>query len=172
VKARSATLKKIGEALNTGDEKGVMIAGALALVIIFSVVAGYYIVAHPLPEGYTTIYLLDAQGKAVNYPETLVVNQNTAFYVWVENHESQSLPCVVQLKIVNETVQLFPVQAGPVSTYVKTLDVGEKWGIQAVVALHETGSHSIIFELWTHETGELTFTGNAIVLNVEAVNPS
>lgn len=173
MKTNSATLKKIGEALNTGDEKGVMVAVAVGLITIFAVVAGYYVVAHPKPEGYTTIYLLDAQGKAVDYPDTLVINQNNTFYVWVENHEGVTLACEVRLKIVNETGPLFPVDEGRlVSTYANTMADGEKCGIQPVVALHETGSHSIVFELWVDDAGEFVFTGNAIVLNVEAIPES
>ena len=68
MKNHSATLKKIGDALNTGDDKGVVIAVAAALLIIAGVVAGYYILLHPTPEGYTDFYVLDSQGKAVNYP--------------------------------------------------------------------------------------------------------
>jgi uncharacterized membrane protein len=171
VTTKSATLKKIGNALNTGDDKGVIIAVAIALIVIFALVAGYYLVFHPAPEGYTDIYVLDAQGQAVNYTETLVVNRNTTYDVWVENHMGQTLTCEVQVKVTNESISQFPVNVNPVSTYTKPLANGEKWEIQATVALHETGSHSIVFELWTHsDKGETEFTGNADVLNVEAVN--
>jgi uncharacterized membrane protein len=170
VKTQSATLKKIGDALNTGDDKGVVIAVAIALLIVAGVVAGYYILLHPAPEGYTTIYLLDSQGKAVDYPDTLIVNQNYTFNVWVENHMGGNLTCEVQLKITNEFISMFPVNIDPVNTYSKTLAIGEKWETQATVALHEMGSHSIIFELWiSDDAGGFKFSGNAVVLNVDAI---
>jgi uncharacterized membrane protein len=170
VKNHSATLKKIGDALNTGDDKGVVIAVAAALIIVAAVVAGYCILFHPAPEGYTTIYLLDSQGKAVDYPGTLIVNQNYTFNVWVENHMGKTLSCQVQLKVTNETIPLFPVETAAINTYDKTLTNGEKWEPQANVTLHETGSHSIIFELWIqNEAGDLEFSGNAVVLNVDVV---
>lgn len=175
MKMKSATLKKIGDALNTGDDKGVIIAVAVSLVIIISVVTGYYAyhVIYEKPEGYTEIYVLDAQGKAVDYPETLVVNQNYTFNVWIENHMGKTLSSQVQLKVTNETIPLFPVETAAINTYAKTLANGEKWETQATVTLHETGSHSIIFELWTRDdAGDLKFTGNAVVRNVEAVNQS
>jgi uncharacterized membrane protein len=171
VKTHSATLKKIGDALNTGDTKGAIISVAAALLIVAAVVAGYYILLHPTPEGYTEIYVLDDQGKAVNYTLRLVVNENYTFNIGVVNHMGQTLPCEVQLKVTNETIPLFPAATEAINTYSKTLANGEKWETQATVTLHETGSHSIIFELWIREeSGELKFSGNEVVLNVEAVN--
>ena len=169
MKNQSTTLKKIGDALNTGDDKGIIIAVAIALLIVAGVVAGYYILYHPTPEGYTTIYLLDANGQAVDYPDTLIVNQNYTFNVWVENHLGQNQAFEVQLKIANESTSLFPAEIAPINIYTKTLANGEAWETQANVTLHETGSHSIIFELWQNDAGTLEFTGNAVILNVEAV---
>ena len=164
------TFKKIGDALNTGDEKGIIAAVAVALIVVAGVVAGYY-VYHLLfepPEGYTTIYLLDANGQAVDYPDTLIVNQNYRLNVWVENHLGQTQAFEVQLKVTNESISLFPAEIAPINIYTKTLANGEAWETQATVTLHETGSHSIIFELWRDDTGILKFE-NAVVLNVEAV---
>jgi uncharacterized membrane protein len=165
------TLKKIGDALTTGDEKGIIAAVAVALIVIAGVVAGYYVyhVLYEPPEGYTTIYLLDANGQAVDYPYTLIINQNYTFNIWVENHLGQAQSFEVQLKITNESTSLFPVESAPINIYTKTLANGEAWETQATVTLHEIGSHSIIFELWEDDTGVLNFTGNAVVLNVEAV---
>ena len=162
-------LKKIGNALNTGDDKGIIVAIAIALLIVAGVVAGYYVLNPPKPEGYTTIYLLDANGKAVGYPDTLIVNQNYTFNVWVENHMGENQSFEVQLKITNESISLFPAEIAPINTYTKTLANGETWETQVTVTLHEIGNHSIIFELWQNDAGTLEFTGNAVILNVEAV---
>jgi uncharacterized membrane protein len=169
VKKQSTTLKKIGNALNTEDDKGIIIAVTIALLIVAGVVAGYYILYHPTPEGYTTIYLLDANGQAVDYPDTLIVNQNYMFNVWVENHIGENRSFEVQLKITNESISLFPAEIAPINTYTKTLANGEAWEIQATVTIPEVGSHSIIFELWQDDAGTIEFTGNAVILNVEAV---
>ena len=163
------TLKKIGDAVNTGDDKGVIIAVALALIIISAVVAGYYIYAHPTPEGYTSISVLDDQGKAANYPLTLQVNQGTTYHVTVVNHMGASASCQVQEKITNETIQLLPVSISPANTFTKTLADGENWEIQAPVTLTQTGAYSIIFELWLDNAGTLKFTENGLVLNVDVV---
>jgi uncharacterized membrane protein len=164
------TLRKIGDSLNTGDEKGVVIAVAVALVVIGAVVAGYYLVFRPAPEGYTDLYVLDAQGRAVNYTETLVVNQPTVYNVFVVNHEGMTLQCELQVKVTNQTVSVFPANIQPASTYDKTLVNGETWETQTSITLHEAGSHSIIFELWTRNAaGELEFE-NGLNLNVDAIN--
>jgi uncharacterized membrane protein len=169
VKKQSTTLKKIGNALNTDDDKGIIIAVAIALLIVAGVVAGYYVLYHPTPEGYTEIYVLDANGQAVDYPDTLSVNQNYTFNVWVENHMGETQSFEVQLKITNESISLFPAEIAPINTYTKTLANGETWETQVTVTLHEIGNHSIIFELWQNDAGTLEFTGNAVILNVEAV---
>lgn len=170
MKAHSGTLKKIGDALNAADEKGVVIAVAAALIIVAGVVAGYYVLFRPQPEGYTTIDVIDSQGQAVDYIDTLTVNQMYIFNIEVVNHMGQILPFEVQLKVINETISLFPAEINALNTYTKTLAAGEKWEIQAPVTLHETGSHSIVFELWIrNEVGELEFSGNAVVRNVDAV---
>ncbi len=170
MKTHSATLKKIGDALNAGDDKGVIIAVVAALIIVASVVAGYYVLFRPSPEGYTTIDVLDSQGQAVDYIGALIVDQTYIFNIEVVNHMGQILPSEVQLKVINETIPLFPAEIDAINTYTKKLADGEKWEIQAPVTLHETGSHSIVFELWIQKDGgELEFSRNAIVRNVEAV---
>ncbi len=115
------TLKKIGDALNTGDDKGIIIATAVALIIIIAIVAGYYLILRPPPEGYTSLYVLDAQGQAANYTETLVVNQPTVYNAFVVNHNGAALQCELQVKVTNQTISLFPANIDPVSVYDKTV---------------------------------------------------
>jgi len=166
-------LKKIGAALNTGDDQGVIVAVAVALIIVSILIGGYYVyhVFFQQPEGYTTIYVLDGQGKVEDIPSQLIVNQETIFYVYVENHERKTLQFEVQLKVTNEPGSLFPVEIAPMNTFSNALADGEKWPIQSSVTLPQTGNHAIVFELWAqNEQGELVFTGNAVILNVEGIN--
>ncbi len=166
-------LRKIGDTLKTDDDKGIIIAVAIALAVIIVVVASYYLIFRPAPEGYTDVYVLDSQGRAANYVETLVVNQPTIYNIFVVNHENAVLQCELRVKVTNETISLFPAPIEPVSTFDKTVANGETWEQPATITLHEAGSHEIIFELWTHNAaGEFVFSGNAPVLNVDAVNPS
>ena len=59
-----------------GDNKGYVSAIAIALITVAAIVVGYYVWFRGTPEGYSTISLLDANGKAENYPNLLILNQN------------------------------------------------------------------------------------------------
>jgi uncharacterized membrane protein len=167
-------LKKIGDALNTGDEKGVIAAVAVALIIVAGVVAGYYVyhVLFQPPEGYTTIYLLDANGQAVDYPDTLIVNQNYTFNVWVENHMGKTQAFEVRVKVTNQTDTSFPSQTEARSVYTETLSDGQKWPIISTISITEKGNFIIYFELWINDQfpGQFKFTGNALSIPVAVVD--
>ena len=55
-------------------------------------------------NGYMTIYLLDGQGQAVDYPEVLVSGQNSTFTVQVvvENHMGNTTDCQVLVKTTQD----------------------------------------------------------------------
>jgi len=172
VTSKPSTLKKIGDALNTGDDKGVIIATAVSLVIVIGVVAGYYAyhVIYEKPEGYTTIYVLDAQGKAVDYTSKLTVTQNATFNIYVVNHLGDTKSFQVQEKITTEPISQLPADVTPVNIYAKTLADGETWPIQAPMTLQKAGSYTIFFELWSNNSGTLKFTGNAVKLTLDVTS--
>ena len=75
--------------LKLSNNKGYTVAVTIALIFVFTLLMGYYLLLRIPSEKYTTIYLLDYQHKkAINYPEVLVINKNNTFNVWigVENH--------------------------------------------------------------------------------------
>jgi hypothetical protein len=74
--------------------------------------------------------------------------------------------------VTNDTVPIFPFKADANATYTRTLENGETWETLSTVTLNKPGNFSVIFELWMYdeEVGELQFSGNACVLNVEVVN--
>ena len=76
MRIRLESVKKIGNKIGLNDEKGYGVAIFLALIIVSATVIGYfsYIAYFAKPEGYNTIYLLDSQKKAIDYPEVLVAN--------------------------------------------------------------------------------------------------
>ena len=62
----------IGRKIGLNDEKGYAVAIFLVLIIVSALVAGYFFdLLRPQPAPYNTIYLLDNQKKAVDYPVTL-----------------------------------------------------------------------------------------------------
>jgi uncharacterized membrane protein len=165
----------LDRSLNLDKIEGYTVSVLIALILVSSVLVGYYVLARPPQKEFMTIYLLDyQQKKALNYPELLVINQNATFKVWVEveNHMGKSQLCEVLLKVINETVPIFPVEAAANANYTETLENGGTWEIPATVTINEPGNYSVVFELWTlsGEVGEFQFSGNACVLNVEVVN--
>jgi uncharacterized membrane protein len=153
------------------SSKGCIIAVALALVFVSSLLIGYYFVSRLPPEGYSTIYLLNyPQKKAMNYPEILVINENNTFNVWVviENHMGTTQSYEIMQKTVTTMVTSFPVEAAVENRYAQTIESGEIWETLATVSIDKPGIYAVIFELWLdNEEGERYFSYNYCVLNIE-----
>ncbi len=168
------TIKKLAKSIDSDSKNGYTAAVLIAIIFVSSVVAGYYLFLRPPQKGYMTIYLLDSEGKAVDYPEVLVINQNNTFNVWVEveNHMGKSQYSEILVKTTNDTIPLFPVDADTSSKYEKTLEDGEKWETTPTITINEPGDYSVIFELWIQdeESGVLQYSENACVLNVKVTN--
>jgi uncharacterized membrane protein len=172
VKIASET-KSLGKSLRLNN-KGHKVAVAVVVIFVFSLLIGYYFVSRLPPTGYTAIYLLDYQHKkAIDYPELLVVNDNNTFNVWVvvENHMGMKQSCEVLQKVIKGPILSFPVEANVENSYAHTIDNGDSWETLATVSINETGSYSVIFELWIYDgAGALQFSQNYCVLNIDVVN--
>jgi uncharacterized membrane protein len=169
---RLEAVKSLIKSLN--NNKGYAISLALALILVSSLLLGYYLLSRQPPEGYTTIDLLDSQKKAMDYPELLVVNRNNTFNVWVEveNHMGKSEQCEVLLKATDEPLSQLPVEVNAVSNYTKTLENNQLWETLVPVSINAPGNYSVIFELWIYNqnAGTFQFTYNYCVLKVEVVD--
>lgn len=168
-------MRKLGKSLKLNDNKGYTIAVFLALIFVSSILIGYYLISRQPPEGYTTIYLLDdQQKKAIDYPELLVINENNTFNVWVgvENHMGERQSFKVLQKVIKGTIPSYPVDAAITSSYEETMENGEIWETPAEVSINETGSYSVIFELWIYDdnAGAFKFSYNYCVLPIEVVD--
>ena len=167
------SVKKIGRKIGLNDEKGYAVAIFLALIIVSATVIGYYVVLKPQPEGYNTIYLLDAQKKAIDYPEVLVANQNSTcnVYVNVVNHmggkDNQTYQVLVK---ITPNLSGFPVDTQSIKTYDISLKDGDSWQNSASITQNQVGSYSVVFELWQYKDGTLEFTHNNCVLNIQVIN--
>jgi uncharacterized membrane protein len=164
------------EKLKLNENRGSIFAIALVLILVSSLVGGYYLVTHLAPpEGYSTINLLDyPQKKAIDYPELLVINHNNTFNVYfeVENHMGSSQQCQVRLKVTNETITTLPVPVDPVNTYTETLENGRIWDNLATVSINQPGNYSAVFELWLFDgnANAFAFTYDYCVLHLEVVD--
>lgn len=156
-----------------GENKGYAVAIAIALVFIAAVVAGYYIWLRGSPEAYSTISLLDANGKATDYPELLLIDENNTFTVLVnvENHMRENLNFEVRVKTTMQTTPEFPVPGEAKNVYALTLENDGKWSTSSTTTIDVPGNYMIVYELWIqNENGEFEFTGNFCVLNLEVKN--
>ncbi len=160
------------ETFHINNEKRVIAAIAITLIIVASVVAVVYVMNRPEASGYSTIYLLDAQNQAVNYPHTLVINYNSSINmpVVVENHMGKVQFYQVQVKIV-QTTGAFPVDTPANSTYEKQLNDLEQWENQVPISINQSGSYSVVIELWSKniEPDAYGFTNNFCVLHLQVV---
>ncbi len=168
---RLGNIGKIGSKLGLTDDKGYGVAVFIALIIVSSVV-GYYVFFMPAAQGYSTIYVLDSQKMAVDYPEVLVANQNSTFNVWinVENHMASPQNYQVLIKITNDPLS-FPVDIQASKVYeISNLADSQSWEEMASLTLNEVGSYSVVFELWQYKGDALEFTYNYNVLNVQVIS--
>lgn len=170
---RLESAKRIGRKIGLDDEKGYVVAIFLALLIVSVTIIGYYVVLRPQAEPYNTIYLLDANKNAVDYPVTLVANQNSTFsvYIGIENHIGETASYQVQVKITKNLPAIFPIDVQPSQVFEtgNVLD-GKVWQNMATITENQVGSYSVVFELWQHKDGNLVFTQNYCVLNIQVTN--
>jgi uncharacterized membrane protein len=124
-----------------------------------------------------TIYLLDANRKATNLPESLVANVNSTFsvYVIVENHMEQTVNETVLVKVTSNMNPTFPVNSNAIQTFNGTLKNGATTENVATISLNQPGNYFVVYELWIQNQSELHYTGNFVALNVQitaAQNPT
>jgi uncharacterized membrane protein len=167
---RLENAKRLGIKLGLNEQKGFAVAIFLALLIVSVAVLGYFVWFRPPAEPYNTIYLLDTNKKALDYPETLVANHNSTFnvYVNVVNHFGNTASYQVQVKIT-KNLSTFPVDVPASQTIqINSLGNGETSENPATVTENTVGSYSVVFELWQQNSaGTYEFTQNYCVLNIQ-----
>ena len=165
--------KSIGRKIGLNDEKGYVVAIFLALIIISAMLLGYFVFFRPPPSGFSTIYILDSQGNASNYPQLLVANQNSTFDVpiTVVNNMGWTVQYSVLVQITSNISSL-PINAQPAEVYNMTLGNGLTWQKTASVTENQVGSYFVVFELWLYnpETGAYQFTHDFCDLPVQVVS--
>ena len=165
------SVKKIGRKIGLNDEKGYAVAIFLVLIIVSALVASYYLVFNTQPAGYNTIYMLDAQKRAVNYPVTLIVNQNSTFDLWVgvvNNMGGRGNQTYQVLLKITPNLSGFPVNVEPTQTYELSLRNTDTWQTESTITLNQVGSYWVVFELWhQNSSGTYNFTNDEAVLNIQ-----
>jgi uncharacterized membrane protein len=172
----SGSAMHIGRKIGLNDEKGYLVPVAIALIVVIAVIAGFYIyfTIYSTPEEYNTMYLLDSQHQAIDYPQVLVAGHNSTFTVNVDvvNHMKDTHSYQVRTKIVT-TFMLHHdgVDAPTIDTYDVTIEKGATNEHVATVTENTVGNYAVIFELWLQKAdGSYEFTQNYCVLNIDVIN--
>jgi len=170
-------MKNLGRKIGLNDEKGYAVAVFLALIIISVIAVSYFAFFRPVPSGYSTIYVLDSQKEAVNYPTVLVANQNSTFNVWVDvvNNMGGTVKYQVLVKITDDLTSV-PVNVAPIDAYNITLGNTQSWQQSVMISENQVGSYAVVFELWQYNSssGVYQFTNNNVndycVLHIQVIS--
>ena len=167
-------MNKFYRIFNFDCNKGLIIPVILSIIFVTSLLVGYYLLSNAPPEGFSSIYILDAQKKTEAYPELVIINENNTFNViiGVENHLGKKQSYEVQQKLTEKPILTFPISEKPQSTYSKTLDHKETWETLVSTTINEPGNYSLVFELYVKTDSEMIDESikpiNYVLLNIEA----
>ena len=146
------------------EEKTITVAILVAIIILAGLLV--YISLTPAPqETVISIYYLDSEKKAENYPQLLVLGENNTFLLWVgvENFMGRIEYSSVLVKVDNETGQADPSPLEPVYRFEKVLLNKETWEFPITMTINQTGEHKVIFELWLFNELENVFSYSRMV---------
>lgn len=170
-------IRRTGKDTKSGSgisEHKTIIATILVGIVIMSGVLVYTMVTKPTTaEQFSAMYVLDSEKQANNYPQTVVLDTNSTFTLWVgvENQKDQTLDYSVQVKLDDGTTTEEPSQAEPTQVFNRTLVDGETWEFQVTINIDQPGNNRVIFELqlfnetensWEYAWIRLDFTVEAI----------
>jgi uncharacterized membrane protein len=159
----------------TNNKNGYVTSVAIAVLFASILLVAYFVTMRPPSNATMTIYLLDSQKKASDYPEFLVIGQNNTLRVWVyvENHMGERQDFRVLLKLFNDSIlPSYPINVEPNATYSGTLEDGKTWETMTNVTMNEAGNYTAAFELWVYDktTGTFQFSNEYVVLPVQVSN--
>jgi uncharacterized membrane protein len=87
-----------------GTKNSHLLTVFLVIAIMISLVTMGYIMAMPrMTENYSEFYLLDKEGKTVDYPHNLTVGQPAQVILGISNHEDRNINYSVEIWLSNST---------------------------------------------------------------------
>ena len=136
----------------------------------------YIALTPPRKEGSTSIYLVDLNKMAVEYPQFLVIGENNTLSVWVgvQNFLGNTANCSVYVKIDNGIIPTNPSPKETVKSFEKVLMNKETWEFPVSLTLNQTGLHRVIFELWLFDDFEndASYSSNWCSIWLEVIQSS
>jgi uncharacterized membrane protein len=143
-----------------GDEEKAIAAAVLSAIIILAGLLVYMSLTPTPQERFSSLYVLDSEKKAKNYPQLLVLGENNTVLLWVgvENFMGRIEYASVLVKVGDGTVQANPSPFEPVKRFEKILLNKETWEFPVTMTVNHSGKHRIIFELWLFDELENVFS--------------
>ena len=142
------------------DEEKTTIVAVLSAIIILVGLLVYVSLTPPQKEPVISLYLLDSEKKAENYPQLLVLGKNNTFLLWigVENFMGRIEYSSVLVMVDNGTGHTNPSPLEPVYRFEKVLLNKETWEFPITISINQTGQHRIVFELWLFDELDNVFS--------------
>jgi uncharacterized membrane protein len=143
-----------------GDEEKTIAVAVLSAIIVLAGLLVYMSLTPARQETFASIYLLDSEKKAENYPQLLVLGENNTLLLWVgvENFMGRIEYSSVLVKMDNGTGSTDPSPLDPVYRFEKVLLNKGTWEFPITISINQTGQHRIIFELWLFNEFENVFS--------------
>jgi uncharacterized membrane protein len=147
------------DAEKSASEERIVIVAVLAALIVVSGLLIYVSLTSPIPETFASVYILNSEGKAGDYPELLVLGRNNTFSlrVGVENFMGRVEHGIVYVKVANGTDLSGTLPEETMMSFERILVNQETWEFPLTLTLDEVGVYRVTFELWLYDELESVF---------------
>jgi hypothetical protein len=166
------TLSKETDSHQDMDEEKMILVAVLSAIIIIAGLLVYVSLTPAPQENFVSIYILNSEKKAENYPELLVLDKNNTFLLWVgvENSMSRIEYGAVKVKIANLSASQEQQQEVTAFSFERILLNKETWEIPVTMTFDKTGVYRMTFELWRYDEMKAIFeSGPSSGLQLEVV---
>lgn len=170
VKGTSQGTKSV---LDLDEEKTIILTILVALVILGALLVYLVFFTPTQKEPFSAIYLLDSEKQLENFPETVVLGENSTLVLWVgvENQNDTTIDYSVQVKVDDGKSLVNPSPVEPTESFNRSLFNEEKWEFPVTISIDQLGHNRIIFELcfFNVTKNDWDYTGNWVNLSIEAI---
>jgi len=158
---------------DNGEEKTIILTILVALVILGALLVYLVFFTPTQKEPFALIYYLDSEKQLENFPETVVLGENSTFSLWVGvENQNETQVFSVRVKVDDGNAPVNPSPAEPTQIFERTLLNEEKWEFPVTISIDQLGHNRIIFELWFFDKEAedgLEYSGNWVSLSLEAI---
>ena len=125
---------------NAGEEEKAVAAAVLSAIIVLAGLLVYMSLTPAAKVPFVSLYYLNSEKMAKNYPQSLVLNKNNTFLLWigVKNFMGRIEHFSILVKVDNGTGRVTPSPLDPVYRFEKVLADRETWEFPITITLNQT----------------------------------